>query len=107
MTALALQKSPFVERFTEPDIASGHVKVCKVRIAVIGSFKMLRSIANARFGEAALQHRYHLRMSGKGRSYRSIPRAGRRRSLQACALKVSNREAGGTALEGSGFKLER
>ncbi|MDE0984886.1 MAG: hypothetical protein OSA52_09565 [Yoonia sp.] len=38
-----------------------------VRIAVIGSTKMLRSIANVRFGEAAPQRRNRLRMSAKGR----------------------------------------
>jgi hypothetical protein len=33
--------------------------------------KMLRSIANVRFGEAEPQHRDHLPMSGKGRSCHS------------------------------------
>jgi hypothetical protein len=34
------------------------------RIAVIGSAKMLRFIANVRFGEAVPQRRNRLRMSG-------------------------------------------
>jgi hypothetical protein len=42
----------------------------KSGIAVIGSAKMLRSIANVRFGEAAPQRRNRLRMSAKGRSRR-------------------------------------
>jgi hypothetical protein len=36
---------------------------------------MLRFIANVRFGEAAPQRRNRLRMSGKGRSCHSTPRA--------------------------------
>lgn len=43
------------------------MKVRKFRIAVIVSAKMLRSIANVRFGEAAPQRHNGLRMSGEGR----------------------------------------
>jgi hypothetical protein len=39
-----------------------------VGIAAIWAVKLLRSIANVRFGEAAPQRRDRLQMSGKGRS---------------------------------------
>ena len=45
----------------------------KARDAVIGSAKMLRSIANVRFGEAAPQRHNRLRMAGLGRSLGPTP----------------------------------
>jgi hypothetical protein len=44
-----------------------------VRIAVIGPAKMLRSIANVRFGEAAPQRRDRLQMSALGRKQTCQP----------------------------------
>ena len=64
-----------------------------VRIAVIGPAKMLRSIANVRFGEAAPQRRDRLQMSGKGRSCRSTQMADCRHSLQVRNRKGSAKKA--------------
>lgn len=40
-----------------------------VRIAAIDPTKLLRAVANVRFGEAAPQRRDHLRMSALGRDF--------------------------------------
>jgi hypothetical protein len=81
--------------FERPKAAIGAcaAKARFVRIAVIGSAKMLRFIANVRFGEAAPQRRNRLRMSRKGRSRRSTLRAGICRSLRHALMSAQRDKA--------------
>ena len=51
------------------DIRFMSLKGSKVRIAAIDPTKLLRAVANVRFGEAAPQRRDHLRMSALGRDF--------------------------------------
>jgi len=66
-TQTSERKRQPIERLAKPDFGATAAKANFVHIAVIGSTKMLRSIANVRFGEAAPQRRNRLRMSAKGR----------------------------------------